>query len=216
MARSKIILQQDAKRFREAIRPSLVGNLARIEPLIATRAAEAASDWLFGVVSDTMRTTSIADDNGHLTRQLRGGIRVTGRNSLAALRASIWTYPWVFAHEYGARPQPRNAQYIAIPIFYGLRPDGKPKFRSPRAWNRYGSFVYTSKRTGKKYLAYRSKETKELRILYVLVDETEIPPRLGLNRMADRQLGTLLAAWGTIYLSEMSRTDVINLWGARP
>jgi len=163
-----------------------------------------------------MRATSINDDNGHITRQLRGGVRITGRASLASLRASIWTYPWLFAHEYGANPKPRNAQYIAIPIFFGLRPDGRPKYRNPRAWNRFGSFVYTSRRTGKKYLAYRSKETKELRILYVLVDETDIPARLGLNKMADRQLGALLGMWANIYLSEMAQSGVINLWGARP
>lgn len=215
MARSKVILQEDARRFREAIRPSLVGNLASIEPRIAAQAAEELYSFLQEVITDTMRVTSIRDNKGEILRQLRAGVRITGRTSLASLRGSIWAYPWLFAHEYGARIEPREAQYLTIPIYYGLRPDGTPKFKNPRSWNRYGSFVYTSKQTGKKYLAYRGAD-KKLRILYILVDYADIPARLGLNRMSDRSLGKLLAAWGAIYLREVDRAGVINLWGARP
>jgi len=214
MARSALLYRQDARRFREAIRPSLLGNIARLEPGISARAANAIGDWLFDVVTDTMRATSIRDENGVMLRQLRGGVRVTGRSSLATLAGSIWTYPWIFAHEYGASITPTESEYLAIPIFYGLRADGSPKYRNPRSWNRYGSFVYKQKTTGKLFLAYKSKETGELRILYVLVDKVDIPARLGLRQMGARRLGTLLAVWGEIYIQEVARAGIINLWGA--
>lgn len=216
MARLAVLYSQDAKRFRAAIRPSLVGRLAQIEPAISNRAAEEIYDWLFEVIRDAMRATSLRDENGNILRQLRGGVRVTGRANLNALRGAIWTYPWIFAHEYGADIVPTTSEYLAIPIFYGLRADGSPKFKNPRSWNRYGSFVYTQRATGKKFLAYKSKETGDLRILYILVDKTTIPARLGLNRMANSRVAALLTAWGQIYLEEIAKTDVINLWGARP
>jgi hypothetical protein len=186
--------------FRAQIRPSLVGRLGRIEPQIAARARRELFEWLLEVVNQALRTTPIRSRTGAIGRQLRTGIRVVGAASLRTMQGKIWTQPWVFPHEYGATIQPKESPWLAIPFAYGVHPDGRPKFRSPGAWKRYGSFVFTRKEDQKKFIVYKSGG--RLKFLYVLVDQVEIPARLGLNRTADSKLGQLLGEFGVIYMQE--------------
>lgn len=199
-----------AQRFRAAIRPSLVGRLKYIEPDIAVRAADELGQWMVRVVEETMRNTRLKDNKGAVRRSLMAGIRLYGRRSLSNLRADIKVYPWLIAQEYGAHITKKD-KYLTIPLFYALRPDGSPKFKSARSWQRFGSFVYTQKSTGRKFLAYKSA-SGELRILYILLDEVDIKPVLGLIRTAGSMLDELMSVWGSIYLSEAVRAGVFELW----
>lgn len=214
MARLGVLYEnRTAQRFRAAIRPSLVGNLARIEPPIAVEAAQALGIWMMNVVVNTLRTTILNDDKGEVSKQLRAGIRVYGRSSLTNLRGVVLAYPWLFAHEYGASIDPKE-KYLTIPIFHGLRADGSPVFRSARSWKRFGSFVWTQKATGKKFLVYKSKQDGELKFLYVLVEHVELKPVLGLIRNAEALVPTLLGIFGQIYIAEATKPQykIFDLW----
>jgi hypothetical protein len=204
---------RSAQRFRAAIRPSLVGRLKYIEPNIAAQAAIALGEWMQDMVATTLRATIVNDPKGELARSLYSGIRIYGRASLSNLRAQVQVYPWIMAQEYGAHIEPTGGRkYLAIPIFFGLRADGSPKFLNPASWKRFGSFVYTSKADGRKFLAYKAKTDNQLKILYVLVDDVELKPKLGLVRTAGSMLGSLLSVWGEIYLREAVQAGVFELW----
>ncbi len=196
--------------FRAMIRPSLIGNLARIEPLIASLAGEAVTLWMMETVEAALSSTEIKSRRGDLANQLRTGIRVTGKSSLRTMAGRIWTQPWVFPHEYGAHITPKNSPFLAIPFGYALHPDGRPKFRSPASWKRYGSFILTHKSDGRRFIVYKSGDT--LKYLYVLVDHVDIPARLGLNRMGNQRLGILLAELGQIYVSVARQFSEIEIY----
>jgi len=198
--------------FRRTIRPALVGRIGAIEPFLAAEMADAFESWLREVVNDTLQATPLNSPTGKLRRQLMGGIRVTGRRSLRTMRGRIWTQPWVFSHEYGATINPKQ-RFIAVPFAYGVHPDGRAKFRSPNAWRRYGSFV-KAHTDGRKFIVYASGG--QLKYLYVLVEEVRIPARLGLNRMADSQLGGLLADFAQRFLKyAMPALDIDHYPGVR-
>jgi hypothetical protein len=200
-----------AAKFREYVRPTLVGNLARIEPTIAEEAAIALGNWLVSVVEETMRTTKLNDKSDHIRDALLGGIRVYGRRSLSTLRGEVKAYPWVAIHETGGIIEPTEGrEYLAIPIFWALRADGSRKFASPLSWKRFGSFIYTQKKTGKKFIAYKSDGN--LRILYILVHKVEIKPQLRLIETAGMMFDELWALWTEIYLNEIASAGVFNLW----
>jgi hypothetical protein len=214
MARLGVMYEnRAAQRFRAAIRPSLVGQLKYIEQPIAVEAANALGLWMMRVVEATLRTTVLNDRKGEVAKQLRGGIRIYGRGSLVNLRSQIVAYPWLMAQEFGASIDPKE-RYLAIPIFDALRPDGSVKFQNPRSWNRFGSFVWTQRGTGKKFLVYKSKQDGGLKFLYVLVEHVDIKPVLGLIRNADAMLGQLMATWGQIYLAEATKPQykLFDLW----
>lgn len=212
MARLRpIYVNRAAQQFRQLIRPSLQGNVLRAEPTMAMRMADELFEFLRNIIVETLRVTDLNDDKAELRRQLNQGIRVIGRNSLRTLQGRIDVYPWVFPHEFGGTLEPNNAQYLTVPLYYALRADGTPKYRTAGAWRRWGSFIYTQKSTGRKFIAYKGA-SGDLRILYILVDQVEIPARLGLNRMGDRMLGTLLASWYIIYVEEAARYGIRDLW----
>jgi len=208
---SPLYTNRAAQAFREAIRPSLLGQLQVAEQPIAVRAASELGAWLVDVVDATIRTTRLKDEKGEVYKQLMSGIRVTGRSSLKDLTGRISVYPWIRPHEFGAHIVPRNANWLTIPFAYGVHPDGRAKFRNAISWKRFGSFVYTDKKTDKKYIAYRGA-SGDLRILYILVDDVTIRPRLGLIRRAESMLPRLMSVWGDIYLQEYAKLDPIKLW----
>lgn len=213
MAVSRPIFEsQAAQRFRQIIRPSLIGNIGRVEPLMAVRMADEFYDWLNEVIRRAIASTELQDEKQFIRSQLYRGVRVTGRSSLRTLRGRITVQPWIFPHEYGATIRPQNgARALTIPIYHALRPDGSPKFRSANSWRRFGSFIYTPKGSDTSYIAYKAANG-DLRVLYVLKDEVEIPARLGLNRMATSMLGGLLQAWYSIYVQEAARHGITNPW----
>jgi hypothetical protein len=148
-----------------------------------------------------------------LQRHLISGIKVTGRSSLATLRGRIDVYPWVRPYEFGGTIHPHTAQYLAIPIYDGLRVDGTPKFQNPLSWKRWGSFIYTAK-DQRKYIVYKDAD-RVLRFLYVLVESTEVPKKLRINETARALYPALLDAWYSIYVQEAAsvQRQPISFWG---
>lgn len=206
--RRPLHIQRAAERFRTAIRASLFGNIGKVEPQMAARMGRELFDWLEDVVSTAMRETKIQDRKSEMANQLHAGVTVIGRASLRTMIGRIDAYPWVFPHEFGGELEPHTSAYLTIPIFYGLRGDGSPKYRTANAWRRFGSFIYTNKSTGKKFIAYKGANG-DLRILYVLVDKVTIPKRLNVNRIADARLGRLISDWTRIYVQEASRVAIV-------
>jgi hypothetical protein len=190
----------------------MVGMIAEIEPVLAERCAIILEAWLFTLIQATMRASRMKDPNRIVYRQLMMGVRVIGRASLLSLEGRIMAEPWLFAQEYGADIKPVESKMLAIPVFYALRADGSLKFQNPSSWRRFGSFVYTQKETGQKFLAYKGA-AGDLRLLYILVDRVKLKPILGLNRTAELEIVRLISAWGQVFVQLAAESGVINLWG---
>ncbi len=211
---SVVLYGVDAKQFRSAIRPSLVGNIAKVEPTLTARIAEIFVEWMTGVINDTMASTSVDDANNTIHNQLRRGIRAVGKRSLRTLRVTTRVKPYLYAMEYGKdNVTPKRSKFFTIPIFDGLRADGTPKFRKASAWKRYGSFVWVSPKTGKKFLAYKSKTDGGLKIIYALVAKIDIPARLGLRKIAFQNEGRLFTEMMNTYIRVAANSGVMDFWG---
>lgn len=206
------IIDINAQAFRAAIRPSLVGFLGELEPAIAAEAAEALDQWLRQLVAATMATTKLKDPNGIVYAQLSRGIKITGAYGLNQLRGRIDVQPWLFAQEFGAHITPKKTKFLTIPLLFALRGDGTLKYNSATSWQRWGSFVYTDRNTGVRYLAYKGADG-ELRLLYLLVEWTDLKPILGLTNMAEKNIGQLAALWGGIYVNAMASSGLLDQWG---
>lgn len=198
MPRSELA-EVDALVFRQTIRPALIGYIGKLEPVIADLCGEALDIWMRKVITETMAATALHDRNGLVQQELMQNYRVIGRYSLTTLAGTFYAYPWLKIHETGGEIAPVNGQFLAIPIYNALRADGSPKFRDPKSWQRWGSFVYKQKGTGKLFLAYKDAGGT-LRILYVLIDKVTIPARLGLKTMAEDMFPLLFATWAEIFV----------------
>lgn len=201
-----------AQNFRAIIKPSLQGSLLQVEGRLAGPFADTLEVWLRSVISETIATTRLKDPKGYAYQQMRQTMKIFGRGSLSQLRGVIYGYPWLVAQEFGAHITPKKTKFLAIPMFYALRADGSPKFRSAYSWQRFGSFVYTNRETGAKYLAYKGADGS-LRILYLLVEWVNVKAVLGLNATADKMIGQLIGQWGNIWVDEMLRSGLMTLWG---
>jgi hypothetical protein len=211
MPSKNVLWQVDAKEFRALIRPALFGKIGVLEPIIADLCGDALEAWMHGVITATISETRLHDGKGRIAEELQTNARVFGRYSLNELRGQFYAYPWLFAHEFGAEIHPHSSQYLALPIYNALRPDGSPKYRDPKSWQRWGSFVYTQRTTGRKFLAYKDAGG-ELRILYILVDKVTIPARLGLSVHAEAMVEYLYAAWAQIFVEVASTSGFEVFW----
>lgn len=210
MARG-LLHEVTAKEFRTVIRPALVGRIGVLEPVLAERMADDLQRWTTRVIAETLASTRLHDRERFIYEQLISSVRIYGAYSLNLLRADFFADPWLRIHEYGGTIRPTGGrQFLAIPIHDALRPDGSPKFRNPASWKRWGSFVYKSKNTNKLYLAYKSAGG-DLRILYVLVEEVEIPARLGLRQNAEALYPALYEAWAASFLDIAADAGIFNL-----
>ena len=206
MGRVRILGAQIPPQARQAFRPLVEGNLTEIEKRLIPQMRAAFQDHMKRVVDDCMAITPIKDNKGAIRRQLIHGIKVYG-TKLDTLRTEVFAPEYVHAHEYGATIRPKAARVLALPMPAALRPDGSPKFSGPRAWKRYKTFSYQSKRTRRGYLAYKNAAGK-LVLLYVYVDIVRLMPRLGLRKSYNRLFGALLAEWGEIMVREMKIAHV--------
>src|SRR3546814_20400255 len=111
-------------------------------------------------------------------------------------------------HEFGATIEPKK-QWLTIPIYHALRVDGTPKFANPTSWKRFGSFIWTRKTDGKKFVVYKSKQNRELKFLYVLVDHMELKPQFGLIRRDTDIMTRLMSIWWSRYGSSVGK-DVVS------
>lgn len=137
------------------------------------------------------------------------GIRVFG-SSFSSLRGHIIAPAHILRLEEGGTIEPRNATYLAIPFGNAVRPDGTPKLPGPRSWgNIQKTFVYTSKRTGGKYIAYRDGDT--LQCIYVLVDMVQIQGKHFMKKEWEWQREWVIQQFGEIMLDEISQIDLGKL-----
>jgi hypothetical protein len=124
---------------------------------------------------------------------IRGSARVTGGTSFASIRGYFYVDPAMASHEYGATIRAKRTRYLAIPIADGLNPDGTPKRTGPRAWNRFKTFVWTNKQTGRKYIVYSRKRGTPYRLafLYLLMPMVKVRATRTIRNEYDRQFPAL-------------------------
>lgn len=147
---------------------------------------------------------------GRTKAQAQAGIRVFG-TSFNNIRGHIIAPAYIRLMDEGGEIEPRQAEFLAIPFGYALRPDGTPKLPGPRSWkNVVNTFVYKSKRTGGLYIAFKTADGK-LQVLYTLVEMAEFKPRRFLQKAWNKQKGDLFAEFGNIMVEEIARVDVLRL-----
>lgn len=188
--------------FRELKKSRSAG---RIDQKLAPLFAQELKEFAIAVIGDLPATSSLKMRTGRLIAQLIKGVKVTGGGSADSIRLTIDAPQEIAVHEFGATIRAKSAQYLAIPVLYGLRPDGSPKFKGPRSYTRYKPFVFKSK-DGRKFLAYRTK-TGGLRVIYRLIEEVTIRKRLRLNQAIDRRSGEFMTGFGKLIVQELKRTN---------
>lgn len=141
---------------------------------------------------------------GYGLRESATGARAFGQN-FASLRGHIVAPGRMVAHERGTTIYPEG-EYLAVPIYDGLRADGSPKLRNPNQWRAYGSFVIKGKKTGRLFIV-RKDPTSPNRLLwlYVLVESVDLKKHKGwATRAWSKQLPLLRAQWDGIVASFMT------------
>jgi hypothetical protein len=111
---------------------------------------------------------------------MRRNVKVRGNSvSPDSIRGIVRGPIYMYSHEYGKTFGPRNSVYIAIPICFGLRPNGTPKLSRPRLWENLFPgriFPYHSEKTGNLYMAirYGSGKNSTMKLIYLLLTEENI------------------------------------------
>jgi hypothetical protein len=210
MGRVRILREQIRPEARAAFKTFTRGNLSAIERRMVPQMRAAFHDHMKIVVADCMAVTRVRDSKGAIRRQLINGIKIYGTR-IDTLRTEVFGAEYIHAQEYGATIRPKSAKALTLPLPAALRPDGSPKFKTARAWKRYGTFTWRDKRTKRGYLAYKNAAGK-LVLLYVFVNVVHLMPKLGLRKSYDRLLGLLLSEWGAIMVKEMSEFDLMGVY----
>jgi hypothetical protein len=167
-------------------------------------------DYMTDVVSITLKNTSLQMRSGRLAKSLYAGVKVNGSrvNEVTGIYRGIY---YSRLHEYGGVLRPTNAEVLTIPMPDALRANGTPKLSSARAWKRFGTFSYTSKKTGRGYLVYKNSAGK-LVFLYMYVDKSRYKRKLGLSKTHYERLNRLLVDWGNIIVGSMKNVDLYSLF----
>jgi hypothetical protein len=134
---------------------------------------------------------------------------VTG-SSLSSLQGEYRGIYYSWLHEFGGTVTPTTAKVLTLPLPAALRSDGTPKLKSPRSWKRFGTFSYTSKKTGQSYLVYKGSDGK-LVFLYVYIKYATFFPRLGLRDTHRENLSQLIDVWSGIFINEMGNLDLMRV-----
>lgn len=199
--------------LRAALKPLLSGNLLRFEAAVMPLIKDAMQDYMLDVVELAINTTTLSAKSGDLAQSLLAHTRVTGSN-LNTLKGIYRGTIYAPLLEYGGVIRPTHEStsdfpaQLAIPLKDALRPDGTLKLGGPTAWKRFGTFTYVSKRTGQAYLAYRSKTTSRLVLLFLFIPRARILPKLGLRKAHSANLGRLATAVGSVMVQAMSSCDI--------
>lgn len=169
----------------------------RIETLAARQMREA----LRSALQEAMLTANAPRRTGNGIRQAVTGARAFGTN-FSALRGHILSPGHLIAHEDGTTITPRG-EYLAVPIYDGLRGDGSPKMRNPSQWRAFGSFVFKGKNGG--LFIGRKPKGSDLQTLYALVPSVSLTTHTGwATNSWSRQLPLLKAEWDSIVASYIS------------
>lgn len=190
--------------FYRALNPWRVAAGTLAEARVTERMVGAVRVFLTEVARQTLADTDLKVRTGRLRSAVASGFKVWGVGTVNSIQAHWFVPDWVAVHETGAVIYPRNARVLCVPLPDALRPDGTPKRRSPREWKRFGTFSYTSKKTGKSYLAY--KDGDRLVVLYVYVDQVTLRERLGLRKHYRDMLPILMTMWEGILAQEIAAT----------
>lgn len=160
---------------------------AEISPQITARFTQWMNEIARNVALDWPKRS------GRSAAALTASARVRGGSRLDQIHGYFLVPSPIAANEYGTGTRrPVSAQALAIPILDGLYPDGTPKRLGPNSWRSLGTFIYLSRKTGHRYIAYRTQEG--LKLLYLLVDKAKGLKELRKIRNAyDRGLPELYA-----------------------
>lgn len=95
-------------------------------------------DILQNVVNDSLADFYRGQGlNGTMANSLRRGIQVKGQTP-STIRAIISGVDYTLLHEEDIVLEPKNGtRYLAVPLDAACRADGRPRFSSPRSWQRY-------------------------------------------------------------------------------
>jgi hypothetical protein len=194
---------------RKALSSLMNHKLLQVEAQVIPEMRRAMLDYMEDTVLQTIATTKIKQRSGRLFKSLREGSRVKG-TTINSLEGTYFSNEYAYKHEYGAIITPTVAQVLTLPLDAALRADGTPKLKGPKSWRRFGTFSYTSKKTGRGYLAYKNAKG-ELVLLYVFVDRVKINAQLGLRKNHNASLGELVRAWGDIIVEGMHSIDLMDV-----
>lgn len=167
-------------------------------------------DAMGAAVDDARATSSINSRKGTLFNSLRTGRRQKGTGTPSTISVTFMFRPWMAIHETGGDIVPKNGKYLILPMPAAMRADGSMKRRNANGWRSYGAFVLTSK-SGKKYVVYRSKTTKQLVFLYHLVDKVTLKKRLDLRGAIMRQENEVVTAWSNYVMQIFSDVDMYGM-----
>jgi hypothetical protein len=152
-------------------------------------------DAMAEAVDDAARASSIRTKRGKLWTAFKTGRRATGYRIPATVSVTFLARPWMAIHETGGQIVPKSKKYLALPMPDAFRRDGAMKRRSPSGWKQYGTFVYTSKRSGKKFIVYRSKTQGRLVFLFHLADSVDMQKRMNLLGAIEAKEPQVVSLW---------------------
>ncbi len=163
-----------------------------------------------------LRLQNVIYDSGfpvRTGRSQRASRAVARGTSFSGLRGHLIGPANIKVLNDGAEINPNAGEYLAIPFGEALRADGTPKLPGPLSWkNVQKTFIYKSKKTGEKYVAYkRGGDEGTIVCLYVLVEIAEIQPRGFMDKAWRKQAGPLGRDFGQIMLAEIARVDLLTL-----
>lgn len=191
---------------RRMFKPLVRNNLLEIEKSLVPQMKAVLANYMEDVVDETVAKGRFKSRSGALVKSLYSGIKVRGSrlDNISGSYNSLW-YGRLL--QTGGVVTPNTAEVLTLPLPAALRPDGTPKLKSPRSWKRFGTFSYTSKKTGQGYLAYRGADGK-LVLLYVYIDAVKIKKRLFLREIHTQHLNILVKRWGDLMVEAMLKTDL--------
>jgi hypothetical protein len=185
------------------------GKLGLFERRVAPPMRAAMLAFMRDVILDVADNVGGSGEQSRLISSLLKSSRAVG-TSLASLEGRYAGVYYAWLHEYGGQVVPRQAKVLTLPLSAALRPDGTPKLKGPRSWKRFGTFTYTSRKTGQSYLAYKGANGK-LVLLYVFIKYATFFPRLRLRDTHREKLPELMAAWAAIFAHELTNLDLMEL-----
>lgn len=178
---------------------------------LTTYMREVLVDAMREAVDETKAKTTLKSRTGNLFKFMRSGMRAKGSGSPVTISVTFLFRPWMAIHETGGTITPKKSKYLTLPMPAALRADGRPKRRSASGWKDYGTFVYTSRKTGKKFLVYKSKSTGDLVFLYYLAPRVDMPKRLDLLGAILEKEEQVVYLWGQAVLDVFGDVDLYGI-----
>lgn len=135
--------------------------------------------------------SSVRSRSGQLRRSLDGIVTDSGANRMTMTMFFGGGVPYARIHEYGGTIRPTRAQNLAIPVGDALTRAGVSRYGSPTSI--WGALKFVlNKKTGKKLLAQAGRG--KLNVLFVLVPEVTLPPRLNFGKTFTEEATKSVAA----------------------